>query len=355
MKVALVHDDLIQWGGAERVLSVLSEIFPEAPIYTSCFDESNIHLSNNFSNKKIITSFIQKIPGFKTLYKSLLPLYPIAFEQFDFSEYDLVISHTTRFAKSVLTKPKTTHVSYCHTPPRFLWRFSKQPQNKLLTYLLSYFRIYDQISSSRVDYFIAGSENAKQRIQKIYKQNSLVCFPFVDDKFFNNSQNFDGGYYLMISRLNFYKRVDLAIQVFNNLKKPLKIIGTGPELSNLSKLAKGDVEFLGNASDNLLINFISGAKALIITSEEDFGLTALEAQALGKPVIGFREGGVLETVIENITGVFFDEQTEESLKKTIELFERKKFNREDCINNAKNFSKDKFKQRFLKSIKNIKD
>src|SRR3989338_5581154 len=168
MRVAIVHDDLVQWGGAERVLLGISEIYPDAPIYTSVFDRTNSTLLQNFGTKKIIASFLQNIPGWKSLYKTLLPLYPLAFEQFDFSDFDLVISHTTRFAKSIITKPKTKHVCFCHTPPRFLWHFSGLGNMGLGEILMTKLRIYDQVTARRVDYFIAGSENARKRIKKVY-------------------------------------------------------------------------------------------------------------------------------------------------------------------------------------------
>src|SRR3989344_5672572 len=179
MRVAIVHDDLVQWGGAERVLEGICEIFPEAPIFTSVFDRKNLELKKRFGNKKVITSFLQKLPGWKSLYKPLLPLYPIAFEQFDFSKFDLVISHTTRFAKCIITKPTTKHICYSHTPPRFLWNFSGEKYSKYLNPLFSKLRILDRVSSKRVDHFLAGSDNAKRRIKKIYKTNSKVVYPFI--------------------------------------------------------------------------------------------------------------------------------------------------------------------------------
>ncbi|MEK6808074.1 MAG: glycosyltransferase family 4 protein, partial [Nanoarchaeota archaeon] len=170
MRVAIVHDDLVQWGGAERVLLGLTEIFPDAPIFTSVYDPDNLVLKRHFVNKKIVTSFLQKIPGWGSLYKILLPFYPLAFEQFDFSEFDLVISHTTRFAKSIITKPATIHICYCHTPPRFLWHLSGKGSYGLGEILMTKLRLYDQVSSKRVDHFLAGSINAQKRIKKIYRR-----------------------------------------------------------------------------------------------------------------------------------------------------------------------------------------
>lgn len=351
MKVALVHDDLVQWGGAERVLEALTEIYPDAPIYTSLFDNKNPYLKKAFGMKKVCTSFMQKIPFWKDIYRPLLPLYPIAFEQFDFSEFDLVISQTTRFAKSIITKPHTLHISYCHTPPRFLWNFSGEIKRKILSPYLSFLRFYDQASSKRVDRWIAGSKNAKQRIEKIYRMSGEVCEPFVDFERLKKIESFKGDYYLIISRLLPYKRVEIAIDCFKENGKKLKIVGVGPMLQTLKKSARKNIEFLGNASEELLINLISGCRGLVITAEEDFGLTALEAQALGKGVIAYGEGGSRETVIDGITGTFFYEQNSNSLKDALDIFEKLEIKEENCRKNAKKFSKERFKRRFIELVK----
>ncbi len=363
MKVAIVHDDLVQWGGAERVLDAICETYPEAPIYTSVFDRSNKLLSSvedcfspknkvlakKFGQKKIITSFLQKIPWWRRIYKPLMPLYPIAFEQFDFSEYDLVISHTTRFAKSIITKPSTIHICYCHTPPRFLWNFSGEKPPLLLRPFLGWFRRYDQISGKRPDYYLAGSKNAKERIKNIYGMESKVLYPFVDLERFKNIESFEGGYFVVIARLNKYKRVDLAVKACEELGVFLKVIGTGPELETLKRLPRtvgprndSGIEFLGNLSDEMVAKVLSGAKALIVPGIEDFGITPLEAEALGKPVIAYKAGGALETVIDNQTGIFFEEQNMESLVEAIKKLDEIKIDPEKCRENAERFSKEKF-------------
>ncbi len=327
MKVAIVHDDLVQWGGAERILLGICEIFPEAPIFTSVLDLQNENIRKNFGNKKIITSFLQKIPFWKTFYKSMLPLYPVGFEQFNFDDFDLVISHTTRFAKSIITKPETKHICYCHTPPRFLWHFSGVKNYGILEMLMTKLRIYDQISANRTDEFIAGSENAKRRIKKIYRRDSKIIYPFIDLDRFKNIETYDGGYFLVIGRPNRYKRFDLAINACRDLGYELKIIA-------------------GDLNDRMVLNILRGCTALIIPGEEDFGLTSLEAQALGKGVIAYRSGGSLETVIEGKTGFFFDAQTSDSLKLAIKKFEEVKINPQDCKDNVNRFSKEKFEQSF---------
>lgn len=334
MKIAIVHDDLVQWGGAERILLGLCEIYPDAPIYTSVFDDKNKLLQGKFGSKKIITSFLRKVPGWRKLYKSMLPLYGLAFEQFDFSQFDLVISQTTRFAKSIVTKPETKHICYCHTPPRFLWHFSGVGNFGLGEILLSKLRIYDAIAARRVDHFIAGSENAKKRIKKIYRTESKVVYPYVDLERFQGIESFDGGYFLVIGRSNRYKRFDLAQRVCNKLGLDLRLIN-------------------GGLNDEMVAQILAGCKALIIPGIEDFGLTSLEAQALGKPVIAFREGGVLETVIEGKTGLFFDQQTEESLINALKKLDSAKIDPKDCIENAAKFSKEKFISNFKQTVASL--
>lgn len=355
MRVAIVHDDLFQWGGAERVLEGICQIYPDAPIFTSVYDDRNKELKKRFGQKNIYTSFLQKIPFWKNLYKVLLPLYPIAFEQFDFSEFDLVISHTTRFAKSIITKPQTIHVSYCHTPPRFLWKFSEDKNYSWLEPLFRYLRTYDQVSAKRVDYFIAGSFNSQKRIKKIYQKESLVVQPFIDLARFSTVNSFDGGYLLSIARLNSYKRIDLVIKACLKAKINLKIIGDGPDMPALQNIAMHNhsqinIEFLGNVNEEILVQVLAGAKALIIPGLEDFGLTSLEAQALGKPVIAYGEGGVIETVIPEKTGIFFQPQNYESLYQILINLDQYKFDSVVARENAAKFSKDQFMVNFKKAI-----
>jgi len=334
MRAALVHDDLVQWGGAERVLLGLCEIYPDAPIFTSVFDSANSLLTQNFNNKKIITSFLQKIPGWKSLYKTLLPLYPIAFEQFNFDEYDLVISSTSRFAKSIITKPQTKHISYCHTPPRFLWHFSGLGNYGLGEILMTKLRIYDQVTSFRVDFFIAGSKTAKTRIERIYKQDAKVVYPFVDLDRFKDIEVFDGGYYVIAGRPTSYKRFDIAQKACKELGVELKIMD-------------------GSFSDQMVVNILAGCKALITCGEEDFGISSLEAQALGKPVVAYGYGGSKETVINGKTGLLFNFQTAQSLIEAIKKLNSREFSPEDLRHNAKRFSKQNFVKNFTQTVESL--
>jgi glycosyltransferase involved in cell wall biosynthesis len=330
MKVAIVHDDLVQWGGAERVLEGLCEIYPDAPIFTSVFNYSNQELAKRFGKKDIRTSFLQKIPFWKQLYKVLLPLYPIAFEQFDFTKYDLVISHTTRFAKCIITKPETKHVSYVHTPPRFLWHFSGITHFGLGEILMNWLRIFDRVSSERVDFFLAGSKNAARRIKKIYRKDSKVVYPYINLERFKNIKTSDGDYFVIIGRPNKYKRHDLAINACYDLGINLKIVA-------------------GGFSDTEVIQILANCKALIIPGIEDFGLTSLEAQALGKPVIAFKEGGTIETVIEGKTGVFFTNNLTAILKE----FDNMKWDSDAIKNNAQKFSKENFTASFQQTVASL--
>jgi len=350
MKIALVHDDLIQWGGAEKVLSEISNIFPDAPIYTAIADFKNPLIAQNFKGKKIITSFLQKLPFHKEFYKPLMPLYPLAFEQFDFSGFDLVISQTTRFAKSIITKPETIHVCYIHTPPRFLWNFDGEKISAFRKLFFKWLRNFDKVSAERVDFWIAGSENCQKRLKKIYQADSKILYPFVDIEKLNPEKSFSGDYYLIISRLNKYKKVDLAVKAFKTNGRKLKIVGVGPEFERIQREAGENIAVLGKVSEALLENLIAGCRGLIITAEEDFGMTSIEAQALGKGVIAYGAGGALESILPGKTGNYFAEQTAESLNKALEIFESLKIKPEDCYENAKKFSKEKFKTRLLELI-----
>ncbi len=317
----------------------ISELFPEAPIYTSVFDTSNQLLVKQFIGKNIVTSFMQKIPGWRSLYKPLFFLYPAAFEQFDFSEYDLVISQTTRFAKSIITKPETLHLCYMHTPPRFLWNFSGEDFPFVLKPLLWWFRLFDKVSGTRPDYYIAGSNNAAERIRNVYGRDSEVLYPFVDLEKYKGIETSDEGYYLVISRLNKYKHVDLIVKACKRLGRPLKVVGRGEELTALKSESGEGAEFLQGLPDSLLIEVIAHCKALVVAAEEDFGLTPLEAHALGKPVIALKKGGALETVVEGKTGVFFENPRIKDLVEAIKQFEKMKFDPKACIAQAKKFSK----------------
>ncbi|MBI2057434.1 MAG: glycosyltransferase [Candidatus Yanofskybacteria bacterium] len=352
MRVALVHDYLNQYGGGERVLGFLCEMFPWAHIFTLIYDERLT--GGAFRGRQIHTSFIQKIPWAKKNHR-LLPMFmPLAVEQFDLSKFDLVISNSASFAKGVITKPSTRHVSYCMTPTRYLWddshKYLEEFQHpliikKITPLLLSYLRLWDYQASKRPDSFIAISEFVKQRIKKYYNRPSSVVYPPVDTGRFRISSQIDD-YFLMVGRLVSYKRFDLAIKVFNNLGWPLKIIGDGPQKKYLQKIAGKNIKFLGLISDHKLPLYYSKAKALMFPQEEDFGIVVVEAMASGRPVVAFRAGGSLETIRDGETGIFFDQQTEESLTATLKDFNPFDFDSQKIKARATLFDKGIFREKF---------
>lgn len=348
MKIALVHDYLSQDGGAERVLKALHEIWPEAPIFVLFHDRQKI---NYLNNEKIIESWLAKMPFINNFFQWYLPLMPMATEQHDLRGYDVVISSTSSFAKGVITSPSTLHVSYCHTPPRFLWGdgnnyLSDLKSNyfiKLILPLLNHrLRIWDQMSTQRVDHFIANSQTVQKRIKKYYRRDCDVIFPPVDTHRFQTTDKL-GDYYVAGGRLVPYKRLDLVVKVFNRLQLPLKIFGIGPELKYLKKIAKPNIEFYDKISESEKAVLFSRALAFIHPQKEDFGITPIEAMAAGRPVIAYGYGGATETVIPNETGIFFDQQTWESLFESIINFDPYHWNSEKIRLHAQNFSADKFK------------
>ncbi|RLC37861.1 glycosyltransferase family 4 protein [candidate division Kazan bacterium] len=347
LKVALVHDFLQSFGGAERVTLALSKIFPEAPIYTLTY---NPKLAKFFRGRKIIVSKLQKYSLLPA--KFLLPFYAGAIEGFDFSGFDVVISSSNSFAKNVITPAATTHISYVHSPMRYVWDawhtyLGEQSLSRAITKtmrgLLFKIRMWDKLGSSRVDMFVANSRNVRNRIRKYYRRDAQIIYPPVDvDKISMHPEN--KGYFLAISRLSYYKRLDLAIEACRDLDVPLIVIGTGEEESKLKRLAGPNTKILGWVNDAEKIKYLQNCRALIFPGEEDFGIVPVEAMAAGKPVIAFRKGGLLETVIEGKTGIFFDEQSVVSLKRTLRLFitQENKFDCKIIRKHAKKFSKKRF-------------
>ncbi|MEK7580415.1 MAG: glycosyltransferase [Patescibacteria group bacterium] len=356
MRVAIVHDFLSQYGGAEKVLEALHEIWPEAPIYTLIYDKKV--LNHRYDNWQIRCSPIQNLPLGVKKYRWYMALMPMAIERFNLSEFDLVISNVSAYAKGIITKQKTKHICYCHTPTRYLWsdtydyienlRGIEKIMAKLLLSLLSRLRIWDYVAAQRPDNFIANSHNIAARIKKYYRRDSTVVYPPVETEKFYISPEL-GDYFLVISRFRPYKRIDLAIEAFNKMKIPLKIIGAS-EGSDLLKRANSNIEFLGAVSDEEKAKYLSRCLALIHPQEEDFGITPVEAMAAGRPVIAYRAGGALETVIEGKTGEFFEEQTWQSLADAVIKFDPQKYNPQEIKKHAESFSKENFKKEFVKTI-----
>lgn len=354
MRVALVHDYLNQYGGAEKVLEAFLEIFPNAPIYTILYDKKIV--DKFFSNKKIKTSFLQKIPFIKKHHRLFPPLMPLAVEKLDLSDYDLVLSDSAAFGKGVITRPNTLHICYCHTPIRYAWddshkyirEFSMKKFAKFFVPIfMNYLRLWDREAAYRVDKFICNSQFVAQRIKKYYKQEAEVIYPPVNIKNFGVVEFVENEkpYFLMVGRLLPYKRFDMAIEAFNKLELPLKIIGSGPEMKKLKKMANWNIEFLGEKNNEELKKYYQECQALIFPQEEDFGIVALEAMACGRPVIAYKGGGALESVIGGKTGMFFEEQTVESLVEAVKSFDASKFNSKIIYQHALKFDKENFKQK----------
>lgn len=353
MKTALVYDRINKWGGAERVLLALHELFPDAPLYTSVYDKKNAPWAEKFNIK---TSFLQNIPYAKSHHELIPFLMPIAFEQFNFDEYDLVISITSESAKGIITKPKTHHICYCLTPTRYLWSgYDEYFKNPLFRHIsspiTSYLKTWDKIAANRPDTFIAISNEVKKRIKKYYEKDSDIIYPPVlleeNNAPSQHKKKENYPYFLVVSRLVAYKKIELAIKSCNALNLPLKIIGTGKEEKNLKKIAGPSITFLGNVTDQALSLYYKNCNALIFPGTEDFGLTILEAQKYGKPVIAYKAGGALETIKEGKTGLFFTSPETSSLTRALQNFDNYQFDSQACKEQAASFSFKNFKNKFL--------
>lgn len=351
MKVALVHDHLVQDGGAEKVLLALQEVFPGAPTYTLLYDRKRV--STEFASKDIRTSFLQDVPFAMKKYQWMLPLMPAATEAHDLSKYDVVISSSSAFAKGIITRPGTVHVCYCHTPTRYLWSDTHSYVQELkapkllklgLPMLLNKLRVWDRLSADRVDRFIANSATVAGRIRKYYERPSDVIYPPVETERFSISDA-PGKYFLAGGRLVSYKRFDLVIHAFNRTGLPLKIFGDGPLAAEYRKIARSNIEFAGKVDDASKAELYRNAIAFIHPQEEDFGITALESMASGRPVIAYRKGGALETVLEGVTGEFFDDQEWEELATAVIRFDASKYDPRIIRAHAEAFDVKTFKRR----------
>jgi len=356
MKVALVNDYLVQYGGAERVLEALCEVFPDAPIYTLLYDERST--GGVFKGREVHTSFLQKLPFVRSHHRLFPWLMPIAMEQFDLSYYDVVLSVSASFGKGIITKPHTRHINYCLTPTRFLWDDSHRhisefrlpwPFKRLLPYFITYLRIWDKQASDRVDEYVGISRFVLDRIKKYYQQEAKLVYPPVSAEKFRVSPAV-GDYFLMVGRLVPYKRFDLAVAAFSAMELPLKIIGDGPERQRLEDIAGDNIEFLGLQSDYKLPELYCHAQAVIFPQEEDFGIVPLEAMASGRPVIAYRAGGALETIVEGKTGVFFDEQTEIAIAKAVGQCQMTHWNPHEIREHALKFDKERFKREIARLV-----
>jgi len=347
MRVAIAHEWLTTLGGSERVVEALLELYPDAPVYTTFLASKN--LPDSIREWDVRTSFVQKLPFLHRISQKYIPLFPMAFESFDLSEYDLVISSSSACAKGVLTGSHTTHICYCHTPLRYAWepyldrRFDYD--NPVLRAgvqgLLHYLRMWDRLAADRVDHFIANSNNVAAKIAKYYRREAAVINPPVSVELFPVVET-PREYFLVLSRLVAYKHVELAVQAFTRLGLPLKVAGDGPLREQLEAMAGPTVEFLGYPEDEEIPGLMAGALALIFPGEEDFGIVPVEAMAAGRPVIGLGRGGLLETVVDGQTGMFFPESTPESLMGAVMNFSLKGFDAAKISKHAAKFSKERF-------------
>ncbi|MFH0828648.1 MAG: glycosyltransferase [Candidatus Kerfeldbacteria bacterium] len=355
-RIALIHDHLGQDGGAERVLAVLQSMYPDAPTYTLIYDKARANPA--FRNKDIRTSFLQRMPFGIGHYQWYLSWMPNAVERYELNEYDLVISSSASFARGVITLPRTLHIDYCHSPTRYLWSDTHRYVGELpypgvmkafIPFILTRIRQWDRVAADRVDVFFANSRNVQQRITKYYRRDSIIVHPPVNTDSFSIGSAI-GTYYLTGGRLVAYKRFDLTIRAFNRLGIPLKIYGDGPEEQRLREMARSNIEFLGRVTHDEMKKLYQSCIAFVHPQEEDFGITPLEANASGRPVIAYAAGGALETIQSGVNGVFFNEQEWESLADAVIRFKPEEFKPEIVREQAKRFDVEHFKQRFSAEV-----
>jgi len=362
LKVAIVHDWLPLVGGAERVLEQLLEIYPNADIYT-LFDFVSRNDAPFLANRNVFTSGLQKFPKVHRYYRNLLPFFPFAIEQFDLRKYDLIVSSSSAVAKGAITSPDQLHVCYCHSPMRYAWDLqghylrqtglSSGLKSMFIRRVLYKMRIWDVVSSNRVDHFISNSTYIRARIEKTYRRKSVVINPPVNTSRFQLCTEKED-FYFTASRQVPYKRIDLIVEAFKHMpSKKLVVLGDGPESKKIKALAGDNVELLGYQPDSVMVDYMKRAKGFIFAAQEDFGILPVEAQACGTPVIAYGKGGARETVIDKRTGLLFEEQTVPSIMDAIERFERlqNNFDPTNIQRHAATFAN----KRFRDEVKNLID
>jgi glycosyltransferase involved in cell wall biosynthesis len=355
MKVALVYDRVNKIGGAEKVLMAIHDLWPKAPLFTGVYNKKSAKWADGW---EIRTSFVQKLPFSKSNHEWYFWLMPMAFETFNFDEFDVVISVTSAEAKGIITKPETLHVSYILTPTRYLWSHEKlylktNPLGEmgkwLLMPMIKWMKKWDEIAARRPDLLVPISNTVKKRIRKFYKMNTeAVIYPPVDFGFYQKKRKpiIKSGYYLTVARQVPSKRVDLAIKAFNRLEEKLVVVGSGIEENRLRRIANKNIMFAGQVSDDELAAYYQHCRAVILPQEEDFGIVALEAMSSGKPVIAYNKGGAAETVIDGKTGLLFAGQREVSIIEAIEKFKKKRFSKQELFERALEFETKRFKKQF---------
>lgn len=353
MKVAITTDWLNSFGGAERVLVELHSMFPEAPIYTTVYDPSG--LPDFMQGWDVRPSFLQKIPFAKRRHQWLLPLMPMAFEQFDLREYDLVITTNSACAKGVITRPDAVNLCYCYTPCRYIWDLYHEytrghGARALIAPVAHWLRVWDRLAADRVDHFVAISDEVASRIRKHYRRESEVIYPPVDVERFAPNGKAPEDFYLVVSRLVPYKRVDLAVEACNRLGRRLLVVGDGPERRRLEAIAGPTVEFLGKRGDDELADLYARCRALLFPGHEDFGIVPVEVQAAGRPVVAYGRGGAAETVVHGVTGLLFAEQSVAALVSAMEQSEDRSWDAAACQENARRFDAKEFRRQIARKL-----
>jgi glycosyltransferase involved in cell wall biosynthesis len=357
-KIALVHDYFIQMGGAERVAEAMHDSFPSSPMYTTVALPQR--LPQNLRTADIRTSLLQKLPAMERRFRHYFMLYPFAVENFDLSEYDLIFSSSSGYAKGVHRRRNAIHVCYCHTPMRWVWRYEDYVARErfgglvrgMLPLIMWGLKKWDLRASRQPTYYIANSRIVAERIKKIYGREAFVIPPPIDVDRFQPSKEIDD-YYLVLSRLMPYKRIDLAIEACNRLDRRLLIVGDGPDRERLEKMAGPRTEFLGRLPDRLVNYYTSRCRALLFPGEEDFGMSPLEANAAGRPVIAFRAGGATETVDEGVTGIFFDQPNSQALAAAIDQFESLSWDQAALRRHAEKFDRNVFAFKVLQFLSSV--
>lgn len=358
MKVAIVHEWFDTIAGSERCVESFNNLYPESEIYAlvDYLDEKD--KKELLGKKRVYTTFLQKFPFGKKLFRNLLPLFPLAVEQHDLREFDLILSSSHSVSKGLLRNQKQIHICYCHTPMRYAWDMYHEYTQELnfikrvmAKYFLHKIRIWDISSLNRVDYFIANSKFIQHRIKKVYNRESTVIYPPVDVERFELCEEKED-YYVAFSRLVPYKKIDLIVEAFNANGLRLKVLGTGPEIDKLKALASSNIEILGYQDDANVVKIIQRAKALVFAAIEDFGIVPVEAQACGTPVVCLNQGGTAETVVDEITGVYFEDQSITSINNAIHRFEEnsQNFNPKQIRDHALQFSKKRFEKEIYEFI-----
>ena len=357
LKIAIVCEELTQLGGAEKILDAVLEIFPKSPVFTLVWD--NVKTNHRYDKFDVRPSFIQDMPFAIKRYKWYLALMPKAIESFDLKDFDVVLSITSALVKGIKTSKDQVHICYCNTPTRYLWTDSEEYVKHapipffirpFMPAIIKSLRKWDLAAAKRPDYFIANSKNVQKRIQKIYNRNSDIIYPNVETKKFNLAVSKKENYFLLVSRLEPYKKIDLVVDAFRNIKEKLVIVGSGSIESRLKNNAPQNVTFMGRVSDKDLASVYAKAKCFIFPQEEDFGITAVEAMAAGTPVIAYKKGGALETVVPGKTGEFFFPQSSEALTKVVKNFNPQKYKLSILLSQSKKFDQSIFKQKILEYI-----